>query len=116
MPAPDFDRIRQELLRHGVTPYFARRNVDELRDHYEDLISEATCAGVSAEEAAAEAGGRLGQDDVLVAGAVSRVELKSWIYRHPRVARVALPVAWAIVAARSSRSRHCACRDHRTLA
>ena len=37
----DLSRLQSELLRSGVAPRHVRRTVDELNDHYEDLVEQA---------------------------------------------------------------------------
>ncbi|MCI0518197.1 MAG: hypothetical protein L0Y45_10230, partial [Woeseiaceae bacterium] len=88
MSRPDFDRMWNDLLRSGVAAGVAARTVAELRDHYDDIEEEALAAGDAPEAAGEFATRRLGQPDVLIAAIVSRQELRSWMYRYPRLARV----------------------------
>ena len=97
MSRPDFKWMSKELLRNGVSPRIASRAVIELREHYEDLEAEARSGGIPSEAAMAQASERLGNPDMLVRQISSRVNLKSWIYRYPAVARVALPAVCVLI-------------------
>ncbi|HSD68261.1 MAG TPA: hypothetical protein VLB07_01855, partial [Woeseiaceae bacterium] len=97
MSRPDFDRMRNELLRSGVAAGIAARTVAELRDHYDDIEEEALAAGDAPQAAGELASRRLGQPDVLIAAIASRQELRSWIYRYPRLARVVLPLTCVVL-------------------
>lgn len=92
MREPDFTSLNKRLLRCGIAPAHAERTVNELRDHYHDLLDEAVDAGMSRNDAAARACEKLGEMDVLLAEMQSHTELKSWAFRHPRIALVLYPL------------------------
>lgn len=94
MPRPDFNWMRDEMLRKGVSVNVVSRTVAELDEHYSDLESEALKSGMTHIDAAAFAALHLGKPEVLVSEVAQRIELRSWVFRHPRFARIALPVAW----------------------
>ena len=41
MREPDFNELATQLIRHGIVPRHAHRTVNEIRDHYDDLIDAA---------------------------------------------------------------------------
>lgn len=93
MPSPDFDAFRDDLLRRGITAHSAMRISDELRDHYEDLLSAYVEEGVSEPEASRRAAAALGRIEDLVAEVDARRELKTWAFRYPWAAIVVYPLA-----------------------
>ena len=97
MPEPAFETFRAELLESGVAPRQVRRLIAELTDHAHDLRHEALQRGLSADEAAISSARRLGDLERIVADVAQRAELRSWVYRYPRIARLYLPVAYALV-------------------
>jgi hypothetical protein len=94
MPEPDFVALQNRLVRQGVALHYARRLAGELAEHYEDLRDEAMGTGFLPDEAACFAEKRLGSADNIASAVFHRPELKSWMYRYPRVARIALPLAF----------------------
>jgi hypothetical protein len=94
MPEPDFLAFQNRLLQQGVALRYARRLAGELAEHYEDLRSEAIGTGFLPDEAACFAEEHLGSADNIAAAVFHRPELRSWIYRYPRMARIALPLAF----------------------
>jgi hypothetical protein len=97
MPEPDFPAFQKCLLQQGVDLRYARRLVAELKEHYEDLRHEAERSGVSPGEAAGFAVERLGSVSDIAAAVGQRTELRAWPYRYPQLARLALPMAFAIL-------------------
>jgi hypothetical protein len=71
--------------------------VAELEDHFEDLQYEAIEKGRSASEADAFAKRRIGDQAEIAERMLQTSEFKTWVYRYPRIARVYLPVAYAIL-------------------
>ena len=69
----------------------------ELEDHLDDLRTEALKRGLDNEEAIATSLARLGSQEDIAERMLSDVDLKAWIYRYPRLARVYLPVAYFLV-------------------
>jgi hypothetical protein len=94
MPEANFDMLRDELLRQGVAPRHVIRMMTELADHQEDLELEATQQGFDAADASRHAAKRIGSGKILAAHVLCRPELKSWVYRYPRLSRLILPVAY----------------------
>ena len=93
MREPDFNDLATQLLKCGIAPRHAHRTVNELRDHYDDLVDAAVDDGATRSKARCEAARRLGAMDDLVLEMASRRELKTWAYRYPRLAVVVYPVA-----------------------
>lgn len=93
MREPDFTAITKSLLRRGVSRLHAHRSVDELRDHYDDLVDEAVDMGASSRQARRMAAEKLGHSDDFVAEMAARRELKTWAFRYPQVAVVFYPLA-----------------------
>jgi hypothetical protein len=87
-----FERIRERLLQGGIAPRHVRRTLQELEDHFADLVTELQAAGHSREESESLAAARLGSDDVLVASVLARPELRSKARRWPWLAFGALPL------------------------
>ena len=97
MPSPDFDKLRVRLLRSGVAPRYVVRAISELRDHIEDIESEAVELGLPQEAARAHASERIGAIESIAKQYLNKPELKRWVYRHPRTARVVLPIAYVMI-------------------
>ncbi|MEL7186745.1 MAG: hypothetical protein AAFN50_10000 [Pseudomonadota bacterium] len=93
MRDPDFNALAQSLLESGIAPRHAHRTVNELRDHYDDLIDAAVDDGMGSKQARAFATEQLGSMDTFVHAMQSRRELKTWAFRYPRVALVIYPIA-----------------------
>jgi hypothetical protein len=81
-----FESLRLELLRSGVTPAYVERTILELGEHYADLESAALEAGLGADEAARVAVAALGNERAIAAAVLARPELLTFSTRHPRVA------------------------------
>lgn len=88
--------LRKQLLLGGVSPRHVRRLIRELDDHIDDLQTEAVELGMSAGEARTIALQRIGDQDVLAAQISGQEEFQSWLHRHPRVARVYVPLAYGM--------------------
>jgi hypothetical protein len=97
MPEPDFLAFQKGLLRQGVDLRYARRLVGELAEHYEDLRHEAERSGIPPGEAPGFAVERLGSASDIAAAVRQRPELRSWPYRYPQLARLALPLEFAVL-------------------
>lgn len=93
----DFQPLVKRLLRKGLAPGHARRTVDELRDHYNDLVDQAVDAGAGSARARSLAAERLGAVDDFVAEMASRRELKTWPYRYPHLAVVVFPLGCLVM-------------------
>ena len=93
MREPDFNGLAIKLLKKGITPRHAHRTVNELRDHYDDLVDAAVDEGASSRQARLQAARRLGKMDDLVAEMASCRELKTWAFRFPQLAVIVYPLA-----------------------
>ncbi len=92
MHEPDFESVARQLLASGIAPGHVRRTVDELRDHFQDLVDETESDGLTGNEARDRAARMLGEMDQFVARMGSHDELKSWAFKHPRLALVVYPL------------------------
>ncbi len=97
MPRTDLDTLRDRLLQSGIAPRYVVRAVSELRDHIEDVESEAAEHGVTREAAIVQAAERIGAITAIAQQYTDRPEMRCWFYRYPRLARVVLPVAYVLV-------------------
>jgi hypothetical protein len=86
-----FATVGEQLLNAGVAPRHARRAVFELTGHFEDLVAELQSTGVVREDAEAEATARL-NPDALIAAAIARPELHSWVRRWPLASCTVFPL------------------------
>lgn len=93
MREPDFNALATRLLKNGIAPRHAHRTVNELRDHYDDLVDAAVDDGANSRKARRQAAAKLGTMDEFVAAMASRRELKTWAFRYPRVAIIVYPLA-----------------------
>ena len=93
MREPDFNALATRLLRNGISPRHAHRTVNELRDHYDDLVDAAVDEGANSKTARLRASNELGAMDDFVAQMASRRELKTWAIRYPQLAVVVYPIA-----------------------
>ena len=93
MREPDFSALANRLLKSGISPRNAHRTVNELRDHYDDLVDAAVDQGANSRNARLSAANELGKMDDFVAEMTSRRELKTWAFRYPRLAVVVYPIA-----------------------
>lgn len=93
MREPDFNLLATNLLKHGITPKHVHRTVNELRDHYDDLVDSAVDNGANSKAARRHAAHELGSMDEFVREMASRRELKTWAFRYPQLAIVVYPLA-----------------------
>ncbi len=97
MPEPDFDGLRQSLMQAGIAPRHARRTILELEEHFADLKEELMAQGFGRRRAEMEASRQLGSLEAIGEIVASRSELRCWPFRYPRVARIVLPIAYALL-------------------
>ena len=97
MPELSFDTLRNKLLESGIAPRHIRRIVAELNDHLEDLKSEAMAEGRTESEAQLIGLRRIGNQKLIAEQMLDTPEIRTWIYRYPKIARVYLPVAYALL-------------------
>ena len=92
MPRPDFGSFAANLRHAGVAPQNVVRVSAELNDHFDDLVEDARLNGVDALTAEQIACESLGDLQAIAENIRSRPELKSWTFRHPRLAIIAYPM------------------------
>jgi len=93
---PPFDALRERLLRGGLSPRAVRRYVQELQEHFEDVVQAELASDAPREAAERSARARLGAEDDLLRSALARRELHAAGARWPAAiygAGPALPVA-----------------------
>ena len=88
-----FEAVREQLLRAGVTPRYAKRYVTELREHLTDLIERERASGLGVEQATDRARALMGADADLVTAAIERGAPRSLAARAPWAIFVLLPLA-----------------------
>jgi hypothetical protein len=93
----DLSRLQTELLRSGVAPRHVRRTVDELSDHYEDLVEQGLSEGLDSRSARSGAMTSLGEFEDIAQAVRAQPELRSWAFRFPRVAAVVYPLTCAVL-------------------
>lgn len=93
----DLSRLRKELIRSGIAPRHVRRTLDELSDHYEDLVEQGLSDGATRLEAHAHASDILGDIHDIGDAVRARPELRSWAYRFPRVAALVYPLTFLVL-------------------
>jgi hypothetical protein len=81
-----FEALRLELLKGGVSPIYVERTILELSEHCEDLERDALAAGLTNDDASRTARTMLGAHDLLAAAVLARPELLSWSKRWPTLA------------------------------
>jgi hypothetical protein len=82
--AQQFETLRLELRRGGVTPVFIERTLLELREHLADLEAAALETGLCPEEAARSALERLGSPQTIAAAVLAQPALLGFSHRWPR--------------------------------
>jgi hypothetical protein len=84
MPRHTFDALAQTLLRGGIAPRHVRRYINELSDHYDDLLDAARRSGQSPQDAERHALAQLGTPEDLAKAMLSRDDLKTLSARYPK--------------------------------
>lgn len=97
MPEPDFSRLAGRLQKAGIQPRIVQRAVGELRDHYDDLVAAATRSGATEAEAGEIAARQLGDPETIASAMAAQPGLKTWAFRHPRLAMLVYPIAWIVL-------------------
>ena len=92
-----FRELRCSMQNSGVAPRHIRRMVLELHDHLDDLKQEAVANGCDPFQAHARAVREIGDQKILARKILEHSELKTWVYRYPRVARLYYPVAYVLL-------------------
>jgi len=78
-----FESLRERLLRAGVAPRHVERYLRELRDHHEDGVRAELARGAPLAAAHDAAWARLGTEESLAQGMLTRPELRSTAARFP---------------------------------
>lgn len=97
MPEAPFGTLQTELLESGIAPRHIRRIIAELDDHLEDLKGEAMAEGKTETEAQLIGLRRIGKQKRIAEQMLATPEFRTWIYRYPKIARVYLPIAYALL-------------------
>ena len=92
-----FAELRRSLLDSGVAPGHVKRMLMELHDHLDDLQQEAIEKGCDPFQAHDRALRQIGDQRLLARKIIERPELRSWAYRHPKVARIYYPIAYVLL-------------------
>jgi len=90
--SPNFESLREQLLRAGVTPRRVQRYVVELREHLADLTARERAAGLDARQAAGRATALLGGEAELVRALLERTPARALATRAPWAVFAMLPV------------------------
>lgn len=88
-----FARLREDLLRAGISPRRVNRYVRELSDHRADLIDHLQSRGQNRQQAEDEANRRLGGHDVLLLPMLADTRFRSAAARWPALFYLAAPLA-----------------------
>jgi hypothetical protein len=86
------DELREVLLRAGISPSATSRYLDELRDHFDDLIAELMASGLSHTVARDIALRRLGDEHQLAAPMLADPRFRSIASRTPLLAWIGVPL------------------------
>jgi hypothetical protein len=78
-----FESLRERLLRAGVAPRHVQRYLRELHDHHEDAVRAELEKGAPLAAAREAAWARLGSEESLAQGMLTRPELRSRAARFP---------------------------------
>lgn len=93
MHEPDFADLATRLVHCGIATRHAQRTVNEIRDHYDDLVDAAVADGASQRDARVVAAREIGRLEDLASRMSACRELKTWDYRYPRAAMIVYPLA-----------------------
>ena len=95
MPRPNFTGLRNELLQSGISPGHVYRAITELDEHFEDLVDAGLADGRKRFAAETRALDALGDLSEVSSAMRQQPELRSWAWRHPRLAMLVYPLACA---------------------
>lgn len=97
MPKPDLSQLQNELLRAGISPRHVRRTVDELSDHFEDLVEHALIEKNDIQAAKQRALDELGDYRDIANAIRLHPEFRCWALRFPRLALVLYPLTYFVL-------------------
>lgn len=86
--------LRRQLIDAGMAPRHVRRTIDELQDHYDDVVKHELEQGADRLAACEKALAALGPIEGIAAAVRARPELQSWAFRFPRLAAIAYPLTF----------------------
>ena len=92
MPNSPIESLRRKLLRGGVSPRYVRRYCAELSDHFHMAVEENRSAGLSPEEATADACRQLGDRETLFQSVVEHRAALAFARRYPAITFLLLPI------------------------
>lgn len=95
---PNFDSLRDQLLRTGMAPRRVRRYVLELRDHLTDLIEQERASGLDAGQSHDRAMVLLGEEAELAQAMIRSAPSLSLAARAPWMVFVMWPVSLLVAA------------------
>lgn len=90
----DRRRLQRDLTAAGVAPRHVRRTIEELQDHFDDVVEQQLEAGADRLTACQNALQSLGRIEDIVAAVRARPELRSWAFRFPRLAALVYPLTF----------------------
>ena len=90
-------KMAYQLACGGVAPKYIKRTLSELNSHLKDLKNQALGEGFSPAEANEKALAAIGDEKTLVQEILGKRELKSWLWRFPKLSFILLPVLIIIV-------------------
>lgn len=83
------EELKEELVRQGLPPSYIERLVQELSDHFTDVMEESMSTEAEKSSLAAE---RLGHPSKLAAAAVTEYHKQAFSRKHPVVTFAIMPV------------------------
>ena len=92
MPSPPFESLHSALLRVGVSPRYVRRYCAELSDHYHVAVEENRSAGLTPEEATADACRQLGDEGTLFRSVGQQPAVFAFARRRSGITFLLLPI------------------------
>ena len=93
MRRDELRNLESTLLDSGMSPQLARRTLEELGAHFDDIVDAALADGAKRAVAERQAAECLGTVDDYLATVRARPELRGWAFRYPRVAACVYPLA-----------------------
>ncbi len=91
MHKSDFTLLNDQMLSGGIAAKHATRIVSELQQHLGELTENARSAGLSEQEAVAEARRKLGNKETILASALAKKELRTWSSKYTKTVYLLLP-------------------------